>query len=528
MIFLLLHRLRFKREIRLIILIYLIFVILLFRICYLQKSEISLSAGAQSQKSILISESRGYIYDRNYIPLVNEEKTDYYAYISDDTGTSDFTSQANSAKRYRNGIIYNDNSVDADKATSYSLISRYSDNNLCRHFIGYTDSEGNGVCGIEKSFDRILLEASGRIELNYITDGRGNVIKGEGISLTDNNYGSPAGIVLTIDKYIQTVAESALENSDIECGAVVILKADTSEILAGVSIPSFDQNNVELSLESENAPFLNRIISSYPVGSVFKPFVAATALENGYNLSESFYCNGRILLNDTEFSCYNFRSHGNEFLNDAVSASCNLFFINMGLECGAQAITDIASALGFGKSIKLCSEIFDSGGNLPQSNIIDSDAQLANLCFGQGELLASPLQIAAAYCALANGGYYRRPVLLKELINDENEIYGYYKNEDPKKVLSDETCEIINISLYNNMLNGTGSNACPENVSSAGKTATAQTGRYESGNELLCTWFAGFVPYENPEYVIVVFNENGSAASQDCAPVFKEIAQKLY
>ena len=78
------------------------------------------------------------------------------------------------------------------------------------------------------------------------------------------------------------------------------------------------------------------------------------------------------------------------------------------------------------------------------------------------------------------------------------------------------------------MLNGTGSNGAPSEVTSAGKTATAQTGFYdENGNEKLCTWFAGFFPYENPRYTVVVFNENGSSASIDCAPVFKEIADEI-
>ena len=78
------------------------------------------------------------------------------------------------------------------------------------------------------------------------------------------------------------------------------------------------------------------------------------------------------------------------------------------------------------------------------------------------------------------------------------------------------------------MLNGTGVNGSPANTSSAGKTATAQTGRYnENEEEILCTWFAGFFPFEEPRYTVVVFNENGKSSSTDCAPVFKEIAEKI-
>ena len=78
------------------------------------------------------------------------------------------------------------------------------------------------------------------------------------------------------------------------------------------------------------------------------------------------------------------------------------------------------------------------------------------------------------------------------------------------------------------MINGTGVNGSAYNTSSAGKTATAQTGQYdENGNEILCTWFAGFFPYEKPLYAVAVLNENGSTASSDCAPVFKSIAEGI-
>ena len=79
------------------------------------------------------------------------------------------------------------------------------------------------------------------------------------------------------------------------------------------------------------------------------------------------------------------------------------------------------------------------------------------------------------------------------------------------------------------MLNGTGTAAASDFVTAAGKTATAQTGRYDDeGNELLCTWFCGFFPFENPQYTIVVFNEEGSTASVDCAPVFRYCIEEIF
>ena len=118
--------------------------------------------------------------------------------------------------------------------------------------------------------------------------------------------------------------------------------------------------------------------------------------------------------------------------------------------------------------------------------------------------------------------------MLKELIDDKGEVYGYYKSETEYNAISLKTCETVNTALYNNMLNGTGVNGNSSLTASAGKTATAQTGRYdENGKEILCTWFAGFFPYEEPLYSVVIFNENGSTASSDCAPVFKAVMEGI-
>ena len=142
--------------------------------------------------------------------------------------------------------------------------------------------------------------------------------------------------------------------------------------------------------------------------------------------------------------------------------------------------------------------------------------------------MITPVQLAAAYSVLANKGIYKEPSLMKELIDENKEAYAVYKSEITYRAVSESTCEIINSALYNNMLNGTGMNGASDIVTSAGKTATAQTGRYDSdGNEILCTWFAGFFPYETPEYAVVIMNENGSTASVDCAPVFKNIIEAV-
>ncbi len=520
----------YKRAMVLFSVFCMLFSICAVRIYLIQKGRYASVADMQFSREIILGETRGSIYDVNMRPMVNEITEQQYIVMSD-SSTRHLTEDEH-IKEIKQGLFIRlDSADDIDEGKyvkSFQKITRYSDKILCSHIIGYTNSSGRGVAGIEKAFDKILTDASGKLSVSFNADAANEIIRGDGINIQNNNYNSKAGIRLTIDKDIQKIAENALSNSSIECGGVVVLDVETAEIRAISSVPCYDINNLEASLSDKNLPFLNRALCAYPVGSVFKPIIASAALENGYQLSEIYDCQGSILLNQNVFSCYNNNAHGKADLNYAFETSCNTFFINMGLKTGKQNIYNTAQLFGFGNRIELCSTLISESGKLPSSEELVSQSDIANLCFGQGSLLATPLQIAAAYNVFANNGIYTEPILLKELIDDTGKGYAYYKSEDTHRVINSDNCKVINDCLYNNMLNGTGSKGKPDNVTSAGKTATAQTGRYDdSGKEVLCTWFAGYFPFENPQYTVVIFNEDGTFASEDCAPVFKEIAENI-
>lgn len=503
-----------------------IFTLLCIRVIFIQNSSAGYVADMQFNKTLLLGTTRGYIYDRNYVPLVNENKTEKTVYISNMCNIKN-----DKTPDMYNGICMLSDRIEAEDSAyikNYYTMERYSDTSLCEHIIGYTDINNNGVSGIEKSYNRILKDANGSLNVSYNADASGYALPGGGLSLINDNYDSPAGIVLTIDKNIQMISENAINNSSIESGAVVVMDVNSFEILASVSVPAFDYNNLAASLKNPDRPFFNRVLGAYPVGSVFKPIIAASALENGIETDVGFECAGYYKTGNNVFKCYNSNIHGKEDLNKAIEKSCNSYFIDLALKTGKGNVCKTAELFGFGKEVRLCSGIIVDSGKFPSESEIVSDSDLANLGFGQGQLLASPVQIAAAYSVLANGGYYREPVILKELIDDTGKVYAYYKSEIGYEVCSVNTCDTINTCLYNNMLNGTGMTGAPAFVTSAGKTATAQTGIYdENGKEQLCTWFAGYFPFEEPKYAVVVFNENGSTASEDCAPVFKEIVDNI-
>lgn len=509
----------------------LLFSCVLARIGYIQSSPDAEVAAAVTKKCVSFGVSRGYIYDRNMVPLVNRVCKNTAVILSSPLSLQllrECTGEVFSETE--NGILICRETETEIASSPLSLnvktVERYDTENLCAHILGYTDADGRGVCGMEKAYDRVLNEASGELGVSYSVDARGKILFGNGLQTENNGYDSKAGLVLTVDADIQRVVERALAESDIETGACVVLSVKTGELFAMASVPKYNISDLAASLTDEKSPFLNRALQAYPVGSVFKPFIAAAAIENGTAVNADFVCDGYYTVGDTCFHCYNRKTHGRQQLNDAVCNSCNCYFIDLGLKTGAENITSMCSLFGFGKEIRLASGIVSAAGNLPKTDELSSPAALANLSFGQGELLGTPLQLAAAYACLASGGIYSEPYITKYLVDANGKQYAYYAPENTCRVLDEGVCTVINESLRLNMLEGTGASGAPKHVSSGGKTATAQTGKYkENGTEKLCTWFCGFFPFEEPEYAVCVFNENG--VSGDCSPVFGVIADKI-
>lgn len=482
------------------------------------KSSYPAGAVKESVRRVTLGESRGKIYDINTVPFFPCAEERVSVGLSSVNGSGGFAVIEGGGKESSDGVY-------SETVTVYNQIGI---NPSCRHIIGYLDSSGHGVCGIEKAFDRVLSDASGSLSAEYTVNALGQAIPGAGVKIIDDNYMSPAGIVLTVDLRIQRIVEEALAASDIECGACVVLQPSTGEIRAAVSVPEYDISSLASALNDENKPFLNRVLCAYPVGSVFKPFVAAAAAKDGADLNGEYNCTGSIKVGDVTYHCYNHRNHGKITLTGATENSCNCYFIEKGLNTSPETLIEVCSDFGFGKSVRLFSGAESSSGNLPEYDAKTQKGKIANLSFGQGELLATPLQVAAAYGTLANKGTYKEPYILKYLIDNDGKKYAEYRSESVNTATSEEICGTINEALYMNMKNGTGRSGSPSVCGSAGKTATAQTGEFDgNGQERLCTWFAGFFPFEDPKYVAVVFNEKGSTASVDCAPVFKEIAEKI-
>lgn len=389
------------------------------------------------------------------------------------------------------------------------------------HLIGYTDADGHGVTGLEAAFDS-LLRTDERVTFSFAGTGLGQVLSGiEPTVSNSGNYRANA-VVTTLDINIQNIAEDCADS--LESGAIVIAEAKSGKIRGCVSRPNFDINKISDYLNAQNSPLLNRAVNAYNVGSVFKPCVAAAGIEK---LKDGFLysCSGNCKIADRVFNCHNRKGHGFLRLDSALANSCNTYFFNFAFKMGPDAVYNMATSLKFGTSLSLCDGIATAAGNLPDKTRLDNIAELANTSIGQGGLLLSPVSMLTLYCAIATDGKYTVPSLVEGTI--KNGEFEAFKSANPSRAMEAATAAELRRDLAAVITEGTGVDAKPQTTTAAGKTATAQTGKFIKGVEICSGWFCGFFPLEDPEYVVIVFSEDTRKQSLSCSKIFALIADKI-
>ncbi len=489
-------------------------------------------SSTKAARSITVAQSRGCIYDRNFKRLVGlteeivsvvKPTTNALATIRGFISAQDYVNAVDLLGKGNLLLIRPERQIISEDILNLKVYNRYYDFQLAPHLTGTVSEDGSdGLSGIEKGYDSFLKSNSGVLNVRFLTDGTGKFLRGGKLEVVDNNYNSSAGIVLTLDSEIQRFLEKIVDNNGFKKGAAVMLDVNSGAVVASVSRPNFNPNRISDYLKDENQPLFNRVLGAYPVGSVFKTLVAASALEQGVNPQKEYFCNGSINQGGVSFGCT--KSHGKVNMASALVFSCNCYFVNLSKEIDINHLRDTAESVGFGNPIELADGIKSYSGTLPSITELESDAAKANFSFGQGSLTASPLQVAMLYCAVANSGKIYKPYLVSGFCDAEGSFELSLNEQAPVNVFSKETADLLSSFLELAVREGTGKNARTEYFDAAGKTATAQSGDFSSGKERLVTWFAGFFPYENPRYVLVVMNEDGKSGSADCAPIFSAVA----
>ena len=410
--------------------------------------------------------------------------------------------------------------------TGYLTARRYAAVPLCQHLLGYLDSTGHGAAGLEKALDAVLSGTGEHSSLVCAVTAQGTLRTGETPKLLQADSGA-LGVQLTISRPVQRAVE-AVASTTMQSGCILVLDTATAAVRASVSVPGYDPEHLADSLQAENSPFLNRALQCYAVGSVFKPVLAAAALEAG--LQPVFECTGAVVVDGQIFRCAGGVPHGQVDLAAALEKSCNGYFIRLGQQLGAQALLQQAQALGFGRNIGLAEGLTAQSGALPGAEELAQSGQLANFSFGQGSLLATPLQVAAMMNTIANGGVYRAPCLLDCALDETSgEELSAFARPQAERVLTEQTAAALRTMLEQTVVEGTAQDASGLPGGAAGKTGTAQTGQFTAeGKERKNLWFAGVYPAEDPQYTIVVLQDGQTQAAVSSAAVFAQLCTALH
>ena len=496
------------------------------------------TADRQSSFTLTIANSRGTIYDRNMQPLTNTG-TERRACISPNPEVLAILSKyldeetwASVSDRLQSGrpvvVSLPDKALPLSAGLSiYTVPVRHQCDILAPHLLGYLGSDGlHGVTGVEQAFDEELNAAAGSLTITFRVDGSGKPLQGEVPTVSDTLAKSKGGVALTIDAEIQKIAEEAA-HSGIEKGAVVILEPSTGRVLAMVSVPDYQPAHLADYLEDPNAPLLNRALCNYNCGSVFKIVSVATALGKGIPLTQQFACSGSLPVGSLSFGCSNRLGHGVLDMTGGFAQSCNPYFIQLMQMAGGQALYNQAVTLGFDRPILLAEGIKTARATLPSETELQSPGVLANLSFGQGSLLATPVHVAQLVATVVNDGLMVRPTILQGMV-DETGTLTEQSTDPPVRAFSSEIAAELRRMMIEVVENGTGKSARPLNGGGGGKTGTAETGWVEEGTALVQSWFAGFFPAENPRYAIAVLAEDTNRTGSKSAPVYKEICENLY
>jgi len=430
----------------------------------------------------------------------------------------------------------------------------YPNSRFAAHLLGYVREANDeqlkqgryrrgdmvGQTGLERLLDEFLRGKDGgeRIEVDAM---------GRPVRLVQSTEPHPgAQVVTTVNRRVQEVAEKLMEG---KTGAVVVMDPRNGDVLAMVSTPAFEIDRFTGTIDRDawlrvmkdpEFPLLNRTIQSqYPPGSIFKMVLTAAGLQEGtLTPSDSVHCQGEFPFGGRVFRDWKKEGHGTVDLMGAMAQSCDVFFYNAGLKVGAPAMAKYASAFGFGVAtgIELGTEKL---GLIPAPKSLRKGkppvwhaGETVNMSIGQGQLLATPMQIARFMSAIDNGGVLWKPRLVQRIERpDRGVVWSDAGTVNGHVELNPAVWAFLRRSLWAvvNTSNGTGIAARIPGLDIAGKTGTAQTianSKSEKGQDH--AWFASFAPARDPEVVIVVLVERGGHGGSMAAPIARQIYNAIF
>ena len=447
------------------------------------------------------------------------------------------------------------------------LTRNYPQNEIYAHVVGYMGSISNsdyqrfdpsfytgkeqiGKSAIEREYEHILRGIPGKQKL--LVNVRGRVMD----EVEKEGFVSGNDIILTLNSELQRTAYESMAGKK---GSVVALDPRNGEILAMISMPSFDPTAISLGLtqsdfdklnKDKKRPLFNRAIAGqYPPGSTVKPMLALGALDMGIVDSEYYLpCEGEFKLPNYSRPFRDWATHGSVNAKRAIQASCDVYFYETAVEMGIERMSTFLKKFNLGEETKVDLNS-EKEGVVPnkewkKNNFTSKQNQnwylgetvIAGI--GQGYMLATPMQLAYATSIIANRGFAFKPHILKQInlkdsdepLTTQSERIDHVMNIDQKywDIVFDGMNAVVNERR------GTAYGVFPENSDIAGKTGTSQVFSMDkrSGDDVPEELrdhglFIGFAPINNPEIVIAVLVENGGGGRVAAAPVAERMFSKF-
>ncbi|HEX9163548.1 MAG TPA: penicillin-binding transpeptidase domain-containing protein [Thermoanaerobaculia bacterium] len=402
----------------------------------------------------------------------------------------------------------------------------YPRGSLAGNVIGYVGVDGDGLAGVELSFDSYVRGRAGRVTV--LRDARRGMylVGGQGVNRpVDGNH-----VVLTIDTVVQFITERALSRAVSKYNAIggsaIVMDARDGSILAMASVPTFDPNRFR---DFPPSSWRNRNVQEiYEPGSTFKIVTASAGLEEGIvTPSQILDCgNGAIQIADVEIHEHGGSKYGLMTFEDVLVHSSNIGTIRVALALGERRMYDFVRRFGFGERTKIQLP-GEATGILRRLNRW-SDVSAASISIGQ-EIGVTPLQLVRAFATVANGGMRVEPRVIDRVIDSGGQTIYMPDRPAPQRVVSERTAAVLNEILKSVVYRGTGERAAlPEHVV-AGKTGTAQKAVHGGyAVDKFIASFGGYVPADRPRLVILVVVDEPRGEQYGgviAAPAFREIAE---
>lgn len=526
----------------------------LFWVQFIIGDELRQKAFANRFRNVEVKAKRGIIYDAKGKPLAISVSTDsFYAIPAQvrKSGKAEETAgkiaqilEMDQAKvleliTKQQAFVWIKRHVPDEKAKELKLLSLeginavdeperfYPKGELAAHVLGFAGIDNQGLNGIEVSYEKVLSGKSGAIMVEYDA-------KGQEIPDALQKYIPPEdgnSIFLTIDETIQYIVERELDEvmklRNPQKAGVIVMEPATGRILAMASRPNFNPNEYQ---KSDQSAWRNMIISdAYEPGSTFKTITAAGALDEGVVKPEDrFYDPGFIKVGKETIKCWRTgRPHGSQSFVEGVRNSCNPVFVTVGLRAGKDVFYRYLYGFGFGKKTGI--DLPGEATGIIRDKNKATDVDLATMSIGQTNAV-TPLQLLTAFSGIANGGYYMKPQIVKEIRDKDGNLIKEIQPERVRQVISTQTSKTLLNILETVVSEGTGKNAYVEGYRAGGKTGTAQKiipGGGYSTTEYIGS-FLGVAPANDPKIVVLVIvdaPEGVYYGGQVAAPVFKNIVR---